>query len=120
VTVSETFSVPRIDDVELPAGTPKPTSLTGQVESFSDVWVSRDGLLETGVWECTAGTFTATRDGYDEIALVVSGTATVTDSRGVVTQLSPGTMFITPEGWTGTWVVHEPMRKNYTVRHHAS
>jgi uncharacterized cupin superfamily protein len=118
--MTETFSAHNLDGLELPAGDPKPTSLTGQSESFTDLWVSPDARMEMGVWECTAGTFTATRNGYDEIAHIISGTATVTDSHGVVTELSPGTVFVTPEGWAGTWVVHELMRKTYTIRHHIS
>jgi uncharacterized cupin superfamily protein len=117
--MTESFSLPRINELALADGTRKPTSLTGQVESFTDVWVSPDAGLETGVWECTAGTFTATRKGYDEIALIVSGTATVTDAHGVVSELAPGTVFVTPDGWEGTWVVHEAMRKNYTIRHNS-
>lgn len=118
--MTESFSIARVDDLELADGAPKPTSLTGQTESFTDLWVSPDSRLEMGVWECTPGTFTATRNGYDEIAHIVSGTATVTDSHGVVTELSPGTVFVTPEGWAGTWVVHELMRKTYTIRHHSA
>jgi hypothetical protein len=118
--MTESFSAHHIDALALPEGVLKPTSLSGQLESFTDVWVSTDAGLETGVWECTPGTFTATRVGYDEIAHIVTGTATVTDSHGVISELAPGTVFVTPEGWAGTWVVHEPMRKNYTIRHHAS
>jgi uncharacterized cupin superfamily protein len=118
--MTESFSITRVDGLELADGTPKPTSLTGQTESFTDLWVSPDSRLEMGVWECTPGTFTATRNGYDEIAHIVFGTATVTDSHGVVTELSPGTVFVTPEGWAGTWVVHELMRKTYTIRHHSA
>lgn len=116
--MTESFSLPHAANIELPSGTNKPTSLTGQIETFTDVWVSPDGALETGVWECTAGTFTATRVGYDEIALISSGTATVTDSHGVVSELEPGTLFVTPAGWEGTWVLHETMRKTYTIRNH--
>lgn len=102
--------------VELPAPAPKPTSLDGQYESSLDVWVSRDGRLETGVWECEPGTFTATRDGYDEIATILSGSATVTDGAGVTTELVAGSILVMPAGWTGTWTIHETLRKVYVIR----
>ena len=85
--MSESFSETNVAGLELADGTPKPTSLTGQTESFTDLWVSPDSRLEMGVWECTPGTFTATRNGYDENAHIVSGTATLTDYHGVVKEL---------------------------------
>ena len=117
--MTSTISVGGAETVQLPGSTRKPTSLDGQVESFVDVWVSPDGAVEMGIWECTPGTFTATRDGYDEICTVVSGTATVTDSDGVTTELSPGSILVTPAGWAGTWVLHETVRKTYVIRNHS-
>lgn len=111
-----TISLSDASAIALSAPTPKPTSLDGQLESSVELWVSPDGSCETGVWECTAGTFTARRDGYDEVCVVVSGRATVTDSNGVVTELSPGSTLITPSGWSGTWVIPETLRKIYTIR----
>ena len=102
--------------MSLPAHTPKPTSIDGQTESIATVWTSEDGLVETGVWECTAGTFTASRDGYDEVALILSGSATVVSDAGETVTLRPGSTFVTPAGWTGRWTVHETMRKVYVVR----
>lgn len=117
------MSVPTIHTdaahVELSAPVAKKTSLDGQLESFVDVWVSPDGRVEAGVWECSAGTFTATRDGYDEVCTIVSGTATVTDSNGEVSELAPGSVFVTPAGWSGTWVLHTVLRKTYVIRNHA-
>jgi uncharacterized cupin superfamily protein len=114
-------SVPTIhssnaNSMPLPPHAPKPTSLDGQTESIASIWKSKDGSVETGVWECTPGTFTATRDGYDEVAHVVSGSATVTSGSGDVVSLVPGSTLVTPAGWTGSWTVHETMRKIYVVR----
>ena len=104
------------ESLSLPTPQPKSTSLNGQLDSFTDIWVSPDGAIEAGVWECTAGTFTASRDGYDEVCTIVSGTATVTASDGTVTELSPGSVFVTPAGWTGTWTLHSTVRKTYVIR----
>jgi len=100
----------------LPIALPKPTSLTGQTESSITLWESLDGLVQLGVWECSPGTFTATRDGYDEVAQILFGAATITTDEGQACELGPGSVFVTPAGWSGTWTVHETVRKTYVVR----
>ena len=48
--------------VRLSAFSKKPTSLTdGQLEASKELWVSADGRIKVGVWECTEGQFTADR-----------------------------------------------------------
>jgi uncharacterized cupin superfamily protein len=100
--MTATISVPNAHEDELPQPSPKPTSVDGQAESSRDIWVSPDGRFETGIWECSPGTFTATRDGYDEVATILVGSATVTDSHGVVTEIGPGSVLVTPAGWSGS------------------
>ena len=100
----------------LPPHTPKPTSIDGQTEASASIWESSDGRVETGVWECTPGTVPAFRDGYDEVAHIVSGTATVTSNDGDVVQLSSGSTLVTPAGWKGTWTIHDTVRKVYVLR----
>lgn len=102
--------------LRLPKPTAKPTSLTGQMESSITLWESPDGLCEMGVWECSPGTFTAFRDGYDEFAQILFGAATMTTEEGEKTELGPGSVFVTPSGWKGTWTVHETVRKVYVIR----
>ncbi len=101
--------------MDMPVGNPKATSLDGQLESIVEIWTSEDGSLETGLWECTPGTFVARRDGYNEVAQILSGRATIKGDDGVVEELAAGSTFVTPAGWTGTWIVHETMRKLYVV-----
>jgi len=100
----------------MPPASLKPTSLNGQTESTLLLWKAPDGNLEVGVWECTPGTFTARRDGYDEVAQIIVGTATVTSDAGETCELGPGSVFVTPAGWTGSWTIHETIRKTYIVR----
>ncbi|MGW4470737.1 cupin domain-containing protein [Nonomuraea sp. NPDC004354] len=99
--------------VAMPPAVPKPTSLTGQRESTLELW--RDGGAETGVWECEPGTFTAVRDGFHEICQILTGRATLTADDGQVTELVPGSTVVLNDGWKGTWVVHETMRKIYVT-----
>jgi uncharacterized cupin superfamily protein len=100
----------------LPAASPKPTGSTGQTESSLTLWESPDGHVQLGVWECSPGTFTGTRDGYDEVAHIVFGTATITTDDGQTCEVGPGSVFVTPSGWSGSWTIHETLRKTYVIR----
>lgn len=108
-----TVHVSRAAAAELPPANPKPTSLTGQSESLLNVWEAGAGTL--GIWECDSGTFTATRDGYDETCVIVSGSATLTSEDGSSVTVGPGDIVVTPRGWKGTWEVHETCRKVYNL-----
>lgn len=98
------------------AFTAKPTSLTpGQSEGVVDVWAAPGGPVETGIWEADPGTFTATRDGYHEICYLLSGRVTLTEDGEHPLELATGDLFVTPAGWSGTWHVHERVRKAFVV-----
>jgi len=94
---------------------PKATSVTpGQTEVSLRLW-ARDGL-KTGIWEVTPGTFKSTRPGYDEICQILSGTATITEPDGTSFDIGPGSLFVTPAGWEGSWTIHETLRKMWVVQ----
>jgi uncharacterized protein len=100
---------------------PKPTSLTkGQVEASTVLWKSPDGSVSMGVWECTPGTFSATREGYSEVAHIISGRCTLTTAAGETSEHGPGDLVVTNEGWKGQWVVHETVRKLWVIHRPAS
>ena len=88
-------------------------------ESSAALWAHNK--LECGVWECTPGEFPFRRDGYDEVFCVVSGHATLhidaTEGAGHAFDLRAGSVILTPAGMTGRWVVHETIRKAYTIVH---
>jgi uncharacterized cupin superfamily protein len=87
----------------------KATSSTpGQTEVSFTVWEG-DGA-RTGVWEATPGTFTSTREGFNEVCVILSGAATISDENGTF-DIGPGSLFVTPAGWRGSWTVHETLRK---------
>ncbi|MEU9078676.1 cupin domain-containing protein [Kitasatospora sp. NPDC048538] len=110
-----TIVLHRADRTDLGAPLPKPTSTTvGQVEAALVVWEGTEGV-ETGVWEASTGTFTASRDGYHEVCQILSGRATVTQTGGTPVEIGPGDTLITPAGWTGVWEVHERLRKTYVI-----
>ena len=95
---------------------PKPTSITdGQTEAARVLWQAEGGRIDTGLWEATAGTFTATRDGYTEICTLLSGRVTITGEGEEPVTYGPGDIIVMPSGWSGEWEVHETVRKHYTV-----
>ena len=92
----------------------KATSVTpGQTEVSLRAWEGQG--IRTGIWEVTPGTFSSTREGYDEICQILSGTATITEVGGTTFEIGPGSLFVTPAGWEGSWTVHETLRKMWVV-----
>ncbi|PKV95486.1 MULTISPECIES: cupin domain-containing protein [Amycolatopsis] len=100
---------------QLPASTPKSTSLSDQREATLPVWSA--GTVETGVWECEPGVFTTARNGSHEICQILAGSATLTGEDGQVVRLVPGSIVVLPDGWKGSWRVHESLRKTYVIVH---
>lgn len=83
------------------------------MEASADLWAHN--RLEVGVWECTPGCFTARRDGYDEVMMVLSGSGTLHDDSGVAFPLEPGSVVLTPNGFTGWWEIDETIRKIFAI-----
>ena len=93
---------------------PKPTSIDGaQTEAALSVWAT--DRIDTGLWECTPGVFTAERVGYSEICTILSGRVTIEVEGAAPEDFGPGDVMVMPSGWRGTWRVHEPLRKHYTT-----
>ncbi|MET4098520.1 putative cupin superfamily protein [Agrococcus sp. UYP10] len=86
----------------------------GQTESSRTVWESAEGI-RSGVWEVTPGAFSSTRPEYHEMCQIVSGRATIFEEDGSSFEVQAGSLFVTPEGWKGRWVVHETLRKAWVV-----
>lgn len=97
--------------------TAKPTSIEGeQTEATLSVWVGgTGGKIDTGLWECTPGVFTAERNGYTEICTILSGRVTLEVEGAEPEEFGPGDIMVMPSGWKGVWRVHEPLRKHYTT-----
>ena len=72
-----------------------------------------DGQRETGVWECTPGTFDWDYDTHQSL-LVVSGRAEVTVGRRRY-PLGPGTAIFFPAGTHARWKVTRTLRKLYVL-----
>jgi len=112
--------LPNAYTATLGAATARPVVINGDPhESSATLWAQN--RLETGVWDCTPGSFPFRRDGYDEVFCVLSGHATLqiagAEGPGQAFELRPGSVILTPAGTTGTWVVHETIRKAYVIVH---
>jgi uncharacterized cupin superfamily protein len=95
---------------------PKATSTSGnQVEITKMLWQSDDGLLQFGVWECTPGRFTATKDRSSETCYIVSGKVSLHGEDGEEKVVSAGEVLVLPLGWKGEWTIHEQTRKMYVL-----
>ncbi len=102
--------------LDIGAFEPKPTSIEGdQREAAKSLWTSADGKMETGIWECTPGRFTADRSNTAELCHLLSGRVTLHNSDGSSREISAGEMFVLPLGWRGEWTIHEQTRKIYTM-----
>jgi uncharacterized protein len=98
----------------LGAPVPRADAIKGEPhESSAELWVHNG--LNVGVWEVTPGSFHASRDGFDEVFVCLSGSATMTGNDGVRYDLSAGSVLFTPAGFTGRWNVSETFRKVYCV-----
>jgi uncharacterized cupin superfamily protein len=69
----------------------------------------------SGIWECTPGSFESARNGDTELMHFLAGTGTITDADGTVHDIRPGVVLVAPDGWRGTWVIRETVRKVYTI-----
>lgn len=102
--------------IDLGEPQPKPTSVEGdQLEAANTLWVSDDGKIEVGVWECSQGRFTARRDTSSEICHIVSGRVTLHGPEGAAKNVGPGELLVLPLGWQGEWTIHEKTRKLYIL-----
>jgi uncharacterized protein len=74
-----------------------------------------EGRSECGLWVCTPGTWrcTVTRD---EFCHFLEGRCTYTADDGEVIEIGPDTSAFFREGWTGTCVVRETVKKVYMIR----
>lgn len=84
----------------------------GEPEASGTIlWVSGDGKLANGIWECTPGEFDYVH--ADETATVIRGRATVTPEGGEAIVLEAGDVAFFPAGTKTKWRVEETIRKTF-------
>jgi hypothetical protein len=87
---------------------------TGAPMATSGIEVWTDGEQSSGIWECTPGPSRWTLE-TNEVIHLVAGRMTVTPDGGDSTELTAGSVAVFPRGWTGTWDIHETVRKIYAI-----
>lgn len=70
----------------------------------------------SGFWECTAGKFRATMNGFTEFCHIIEGEAHVTDlATGAVHTVKAGDVFVMQAGLETEWDVPRFIRKSFTL-----
>ncbi|MDQ1602784.1 MAG: uncharacterized protein QOE01_629 [Actinomycetota bacterium] len=87
---------------------------TGPDMKTSGVTLWEDGDASAGVWECTPGPSRWLLETHEVIHLV-TGRMTVTPDGGEPTEIAAGDVAVFPRGWSGTWDIHETLRKVYAI-----
>jgi uncharacterized protein len=73
-----------------------------------------DGAASAGIWECEPGLSRWLLDTHEVIHLV-AGRMTVQPDDGPAVEMSAGDVAVFPKGWSGTWQIHETLRKVYAI-----
>ena len=106
-----------LETVQLSPCVKKPKSLTiGQLEASRELWVSSDGRIKAGVWQCTEGQFTADRRQIAEYCHIISGSALIENEEEESHQkIQGGDLLVLPKGWKDKRTITEQMRKLYIL-----
>jgi uncharacterized protein len=87
---------------------------TGPAMATWGVTLWEDGESSAGIWACEPGPSHWTLETHEVIHLV-AGRMTVTPEGGEPTEIGAGDAAVFPKGWTGTWDIHETVRKVYAI-----
>lgn len=95
---------------------PSATPLSGDITVRGlNVFETEDGRISSGTWETEPGQSRWEFLTRGEIIHVLSGNMSVQRDGNDEVQLSAGDTAYFPIGWTGTWTVHERLRKVYVI-----
>ncbi|WP_145008181.1 cupin domain-containing protein [Pseudomonas oryzihabitans] len=86
-------------------------------DPLQSLWLEYEdasGVFAVGHWHSDVGTW---RVNYteEEYCQILAGVSLVTDDQGYATRLGPGSSFVIPRGFQGTWEVLEPTLKRFVV-----
>jgi uncharacterized cupin superfamily protein len=109
-------AIPSAELTESRLAPPSAEPISGEITVRSRVFFTEEtkGIV-SGTWESEPGTARWEFLTRGEVITVISGRMTVTrDGEGPV-ELTAGDTAYFPIGWTGTWTVHERLRKVFVV-----
>lgn len=89
------------------AGTPKQT-----------VWnhfLSENGAVKSGMWDCTAGVFKGPMNGQIEFCHILEGEARIETSDGKAFHVKAGDAFVMDNGLQPVWHVEKYVKKHYVI-----
>ncbi|NQD41486.1 DUF861 domain-containing protein [Glutamicibacter halophytocola] len=94
---------------------PKPTALEGSAPSDAtdNAITLQASRVDIGFWACSPGVFTTSRQGVNEVILVLEGSGTLVSDLGHRVEHRAGDMVLIPNGWSGAWEIHEKFKKQY-------
>jgi uncharacterized cupin superfamily protein len=117
-TAADPVGTPKMSDAaaaELEDWGPLPEATGPEMTTAGfTLWKNDETEAESGIWECTAGPSRWTL-ATNEFVHIVSGHLTVTEDGGSPVHIGPGDSAMFPFGWTGTWDLHETVRKLYVI-----
>ncbi len=87
---------------------------TGPEMQTAGITIWQDGDDEAGIWECTRGPSRWLLE-TNEFIHVLKGSMTVTIDGGRPLDLKAGDVALFPKGWSGTWEIHDTLRKAYVI-----
>lgn len=79
-----------------------------------DVELAGAGGAGTGIWECTPGRFER-QLAQAEVMHILAGACTFTPTGGAPREIRAGDTLFFPAHTTGTWHVHETLRKVFVI-----
>jgi uncharacterized cupin superfamily protein len=93
----------------------KPTAVIGSEpkDATDNALTINASLVDLGFWECSPGSFKTSRDGVNEVILVLEGKGTLVSDTGQRLDHKAGDMVLIPNGWSGVWEIHEHFKKQY-------
>ncbi|MBT8154071.1 DUF861 domain-containing protein [Epibacterium ulvae] len=90
--------------------------LEGNPKQFS--WMMYDGhqqAIRSGIWDSTAGKFTAVMDGIVEFCHILQGSATIKTSDGNSYDVAAGDAFVMNAGLETEWTVDNYIKKHFVI-----
>lgn len=69
---------------------------------FAGVWSSSPGAIKISYTE-------------EELCYILEGRVRLIDNQGGIKEFGPGSVFVIPAGFEGTWETLEPVKKVYTI-----
>lgn len=77
-------------------------------------YAGENGRLYCGIWESTPGKVVINYTEW-EFCHLIEGSVVITSDAGETWQLGPGSAFMIPAGFSGTWETIETVRKHYVI-----